>query len=105
MSPARGMRVAVGPSLTQTRGGSDMTIWKASTMALTAAMAMGIGSSAIGTAEADPQPTMVAALERLNGAKQKLEAAQHDKGGHRAKALQLTNDAIEEVKKGIAFDN
>lgn len=28
-----------------------------------------------------------------------------DKGGHRVKAIQLTKDAIDEVKKGIAFDN
>jgi len=82
-----------------------MTIWKASTMALATAMAMGIGSSAIGTAEAEPQPSMVAALERLNGAKQRLEAAEHDKGGHRAAALAFTNQAIDEVKKGIEFDN
>ena len=54
---------------------------------------------------AEKQHHMSAALDRLQGAKAELEAAEHDKGGHRAKALQLTQEAIEEVKAGINFDN
>ena len=54
---------------------------------------------------AEKQPHMSAALDRLQGAKAELEAAEHDKGGHRAKALQLTQEAIEEVKAGMNFDN
>ncbi|EDY38355.1 hypothetical protein CPCC7001_1234 [Cyanobium sp. PCC 7001] len=47
------------------------------------------------------QPNMKAALVNLKQAKQSLEQATHDKGGHRVKAIQLINEAIEEVKKGI----
>ena len=47
---------------------------------------------------AENQPHMRAALEHLQAAKSELEAAEHDKGGHRAKAQQLTQQAIDEVK-------
>lgn len=62
----------------------------------------GVGFFA-GKASAD-QPHMQAALERLRQAKTELDAADADKGGHRAKALQLVRDAIAQVEKGIEFD-
>jgi len=56
-----------------------------------------------GRASAD-QPHMQAALEHLRAAKVELAAATPDKGGHRAKAIALTNDAIAQVERGIAYD-
>jgi hypothetical protein len=50
------------------------------------------------------QPHMQAALEHLRAAKGELEKADEDKGGHRVKAIKHTNEAIEQVEKGIAFD-
>ncbi len=50
------------------------------------------------------QPRMRAALERLQSARSSLEAANDDKGGHRVKALEHVNRAIDEVKKGIEYD-
>lgn len=47
------------------------------------------------------QPHMTAALAALESAKNNLERATSDKGGHRAKALDFVKDAISEVKKGI----
>ena len=47
---------------------------------------------------------MQAALEALEQAKQHLQQAAHDKGGHRAKALQLTDQAIAHVKEGMNYD-
>ena len=44
---------------------------------------------------------MQAALTALESAKNNLERARADKGGHRTKALDLVKDAISEVKKGI----
>jgi hypothetical protein len=41
------------------------------------------------------------ALSALNNAKDNLNRATADKGGHRVKALGYVNDAIGEVKKGI----
>jgi len=57
------------------------------------------------TARAVPpdQPYMEAALGNLNTAKNELQAASRDKGGHRAKAAALVNQAIGEVNKGVQF--
>ena len=62
-------------------------------------------ATSISTAVADRQPLMRDALQNLKQAQTALQNAAHDKGGHRAKALQLTNAAIVQVEKGIAFDN
>lgn len=53
----------------------------------------------------DAQPHMRAALMSLQAAQSQLQKASPDKGGHRAKALSLTNQAIAETKKAIAYDN
>jgi flagellin-like hook-associated protein FlgL len=47
------------------------------------------------------QPHMTAALAALESARNNLDRATSDKGGHRQKALDLVKDAISEVKKGI----
>ncbi len=47
------------------------------------------------------QPHMQNALTGLENAKDSLEKATTDKGGHRVKALDYVKDAISEVKKGI----
>ena len=47
------------------------------------------------------QPHMTTALAALESAKNNLERATADKGGHRAKALDFVKEAISEVKKGI----
>jgi len=52
-------------------------------------------------AGAPDQPHMTAALAALESAKNNLERATSDKGGHRARAIDLVKDAINEVKKGI----
>jgi hypothetical protein len=50
------------------------------------------------------QPRMEAALDKLQSARSNLEAATDDKGGHRVKALDHVNKAIDEVKRGIEYD-
>jgi hypothetical protein len=50
------------------------------------------------------QPFMERAKDNLKDAHNNLEKATADKGGHRAKAIDLVRDAIEEVNKGIEFD-
>jgi len=52
----------------------------------------------------EQHPEMRHALHALENAKHDLEKAAHDFQGHRAKALELTNQAIEEVKAGLAAD-
>lgn len=48
------------------------------------------------------QPHMQVALDHLVAARGELQSAAHDKGGHRVNALRLVNDAIREVREGIA---
>ncbi|HEX4965219.1 MAG TPA: hypothetical protein VF173_30700 [Thermoanaerobaculia bacterium] len=56
----------------------------------------------VGRVSAD-QPHMQAALDHLRAAKEELNKADEDKGGHRAKAVRLVTDAIVQVEKGIEF--
>lgn len=60
---------------------------------------------AVRLAGAPDQPHMTAALAALESARNNLERATSDKGGHRAKALDFVKDAISEVKKGIDAAN
>ena len=54
---------------------------------------------------AEKQPHMRGALESLKKAKAQLEKAEADKGGHRAAAMKLVDQAIEEVQAGMEFAN
>ena len=54
---------------------------------------------------AEKQPKMEEALVHLRYALAALKSASHDKGGHRAKAVELTEKALDEVNKGLAFDD
>lgn len=48
------------------------------------------------------QGHMLHALSDLNAARDELNQASHDKGGHRVEAIGLINRAIQEVNAGIA---
>jgi len=78
-------------------------------LAAVAVIAAGVGAgtmyATIGEAGAENQPMMRAALGSLQNARTQLQNATADKGGHRAKAITLVNSAIDEVNKGINFDN
>ncbi len=52
----------------------------------------------------EKHPEMMRAMKALERAQKDLMAASHDYHGHRAKALELTNQAIAEVKAGIQSD-
>jgi hypothetical protein len=49
------------------------------------------------------QEHMAEAMHHLEGAKQELQQADADKGGHRDKALELVNQAMEQVHAGMEF--
>jgi hypothetical protein len=66
-------------------------------------MAAFLGAAAIVYSKVPDQPYMTAALADLQKAKAELKIAEHNKGGHRVVALNLTNQAISEVNKGIQF--
>jgi hypothetical protein len=56
-------------------------------------------------AQAQPgyQPNMEQALGSLHRARISLEVSSPDKGGHRVRALELVNQAIEQVRLGMYF--
>ena len=60
---------------------------------------------AAGVAVGAAQPHMEAALRALENAKAELAVAEHNKGGHREKAVKLVEDAIGQVRRGIAAGN
>jgi hypothetical protein len=64
-------------------------------------LAVAGGAFAAGLAYA-AQPHMEAALNALLTAQTELRVAEHNKGGHRAKALDLVERAIQQVRLGIA---
>jgi hypothetical protein len=59
--------------------------------------------SAVANYEDEDQPHMQAALDALKQAEHHLQEAKHDKGGHRAKALAATREAIKHVEEGMKF--
>jgi hypothetical protein len=58
-----------------------------------------------GYAYAERQPHMREAHRHLEQALASLKNAEADKGGHRAKAIELIEGALREVKEGIEFDD
>ena len=60
-----------------------------------------VASLGLQSARAD-QPNMRAALAHLRDARAALQRAEHNKGGHRGRAIEIINRAIAEVEAGIA---
>ena len=56
----------------------------------------------VGTAIAD-QPHMQSALSYLRSARSELIEARANKGGHRANAIKLVDQAIDETREGMDF--
>jgi hypothetical protein len=73
---------------------------RAATKSLVSAGAAGMLGASLAKGN---QPFMEAALRALNNAAAQLEQAVADKGGHRAKAIQLVSQAINEVQAGIQY--
>ena len=72
----------------------------------------GLGAAVLGTVLASGvligeamayQEHMHAALDALRTARSELQASESNKGGHRATAIRLVNQAIDETQAGIAF--
>jgi mannose/cellobiose epimerase-like protein (N-acyl-D-glucosamine 2-epimerase family) len=73
-----------------------MKTLKTSLMLVAVVAAMGLQS-----ARAD-QPHMKNALMHLREARAALQRAEHNKGGHRERAVEIINRAIAEVEAGMA---
>ncbi|HRE61637.1 MAG TPA: hypothetical protein PKY73_00955 [Hyphomonas sp.] len=69
-----------------------------------AVLVAGSAGMLAGMAIAD-QPNMRNALDHLREARDYLQAASHNKGGHRVAAIRLVNEAIDHVQAGIDAGN
>lgn len=70
-------------------------------IALRAGIVLALLSGVPGAARAQ-QAHMEAALTALQNAASELRLAEHDKAGHRGKALNLVESAIRQVEMGMA---
>ncbi len=77
-----------------------MNLWKLSTILLLTTLACVVSRGAVNSAHAqpEPQPQMIAALTHLERAKGALEASTLDKGGHRLRAIELTEEAMGQIR-------
>ena len=66
-------------------------------------LAVLLGRPAFASSSELQQPHMRMALVSLREARHHLDEATADKGGHRAKAIELVNSAIAETEAGIAY--
>lgn len=71
------------------------------TTALVGAASLALGTAFFAGQATARQPHMRAALDDLRAARDQLQDAASNKGGHRVEALRLTNEAIDEVQAGI----
>ncbi len=53
---------------------------------------------------AEHHPEIHKAMRKLRGARQELEKAAHDYAGHKAKAMEAINQALEELRAALASD-
>jgi hypothetical protein len=94
--PASGISLIFKP----VKGESDMMkMFSATPFLFGAAIALSVGVGyAIGA-----QPHMAESISLLQAARGELAAATPNKGGHRERGLLLIDQAISEVRAGIAF--
>lgn len=73
-----------------------MKTFKTTMVILLSISALGLSSSFAG------QPHMERALENLRAARAELQAAEHNKGGWRIRAIENVDRAIRETERGMA---
>lgn len=72
-------------------------------LAFVLGIACTIGANALVSSARANQPFMDAALASLRAARANLIQAEPNKGGHRDRAIDLVDRAINQVEEGIAF--
>ena len=78
-----------------------MTSKNLKTTALIGSLTLALATAFFAGEATARQPHMRAALDDLIAARDQLQIATPNKGGHRAEALRLTNQAIDEVRAGM----
>jgi hypothetical protein len=82
---------------------TEITRRSAATLIAAGAVALPAAGLLATSASAAPEPNMERALRALENAHAALQAARPNKGGHRERALGLVEQAINEVRNGIAY--
>ena len=75
--------------------------WTAAILILALGFLLGIGASAIGR---ERHPVIYKAQKQLRNAKETLEHGAHDFGGHRVKAIEHIDAALDELHTALDFD-
>jgi hypothetical protein len=70
----------------------------------TAPAASALPAAPAATPAAEPHPEIREALASLRRAKEHMEHAAHDFGGHRVEAIEATNQAIKQLELCLKFD-
>jgi hypothetical protein len=58
----------------------------------------------IKTAQAEPHPKIHEAIDALEAAKNDMQHAAHDFGGHRVEALRACDEAIRQLRLALQYD-
>ena len=74
-------------------------------IAVMAVFVIALGVSQANPAQAEKQPRVERAIALLIEAREQLQKASTDKGGHRVRAINQINKALTEIRKGIRYDN
>jgi hypothetical protein len=72
--------------------------------ALGAAAVLGLALSATAASAEEHHPRIRKALDALRYAREDLEHAAHDFGGHRVDAIRAIDDAISQLKLALQYD-
>ena len=79
---------------------------QASVASIVALAGLSVAGSTAAFAEGrERHPTIRRAMEALRAARNDLEHADHDFGGHRVEAMQAIDRAIEQLQIALRFDN
>ena len=74
-------------------------------LAILAVLTLGFAYPAIAPAASpEPHPEIRAAIQSLRRAKEHLEHAAHDFGGHRVEAIKACDVALEQLQQALQFD-
>jgi hypothetical protein len=76
------------------------SFWKTSTLATSVALGASVLCQTLPVAWAQ-QPHMSEGLRLLRAARGELQAAEHDKGGHREVAIARIDEAISQTEQGM----
>ncbi|GEM_PF-1063326 len=92
------------PSATPLATGPATTLASSGAHRLPAVTVSAPASPVIVASAVEPHPEIMAAIRSLERAKNHLEHAAHDFGGHRVEAIAAIDAALQQLRQALAFD-